>query len=77
MEVPADQMDTLEPLHVSKILAKLAEKEQADVVMLGKLAIDDDSNQTAQMTASILDWPQVRAGNNKHMPLSLFVHLKN
>jgi len=58
VEVPADKMDTLQPLHVSKILAKLAEKEQADVVMLGKLAIDDDSNQTAQMTASILDWPQ-------------------
>merc|ERR1712223_1108394 len=58
VEVAADKMDTLQPLHVSKILAKLAEKEQADVVMLGKLAIDDDSNQTAQMTASILDWPQ-------------------
>ena len=59
VEVAADKMDTLQPLHVSKILAKLAEKEKADVVMLGKLAIDDDSNQTAQMTASILDWPQV------------------
>merc|ERR1712107_564053 len=44
VEVDADKMDTLQPLHVSKILAKLA--------------IDDDSNQTAQMTASILDWPQ-------------------
>ena len=44
---------------MSKILAKLAEQEGADVVMLGKLAIDDDSNQTAQMTASLLDWPQV------------------
>merc|ERR1711899_241138 len=55
---PADKMDTLQPIHVSKILAKLAEKEEADVVMLGKLAIDDDSNQTAQMTASLLDWPQ-------------------
>merc|ERR1712243_232421 len=30
----------------------------ADVIMLGKLAIDDDSNQTAQMTAGLLDWPQ-------------------
>merc|ERR1712213_227361 len=30
----------------------------ADIVLLGKLAIDDDSNQTAQMTSSILDWPQ-------------------
>ena len=59
VEVPADKMDTLQPLHVSKILAKLAAKEEADVVMLGKLAIDDDSNQTAQMTASLLDWPQV------------------
>ena len=74
VEVPADQMDTLQPLHVSKILAKLAEKEQADVVMLGKLAIDDDSNQTAQMTASILDWPQVRAGSNILTPISHFVH---
>ena len=59
VEVAADKMDTLQPIHVSKILAKLAEKEKADIVMLGKLAIDDDSNQTAQMTASILDWPQV------------------
>ena len=60
VEVPAGQMDTLQPIHISKILAKLAEKEKADIVMLGKLAIDDDSNQTAQMTASLLDWPQVR-----------------
>merc|ERR1711910_37831 len=58
VEIPADQMDTFQPIHVSKILAKLAEQEKADIVMLGKLAIDDDSNQTAQMTASILDWPQ-------------------
>merc|ERR1712066_469203 len=58
VEVPAANMDPLQPIHISKILAKLAEKEKADIVMLGKLAIDDDSNQTAQMTASILDWPQ-------------------
>jgi len=58
VEVPADQMGVLQPIHVSKILAKLAETEAADVVMLGKLAIDDDSNQTAQMTASLLDWSQ-------------------
>jgi len=58
IEVPADQMTTCQPLHVSKILAKLAEQEKADIVLLGKLAIDDDSNQTAQMTASLLDWPQ-------------------
>merc|ERR1719507_2001749 len=54
----AAQMDTFQPIHVSKILAKLAEQEKADMIMLGKLAIDDDSNQTAQMTASILNRPQ-------------------
>ena len=59
VEVPLDKMDTLQPIHVSKILAKLAEQEKADIVLLGKLAIDDDSNQTAQMTAAHLDWPQV------------------
>ena len=58
VDIPANQMDTLQPIHVSKILAKLAEKEKADIVLLGKLAIDDDSNQTAQMTAALLDWPQ-------------------
>jgi len=58
VEIPADQMGTCQPIQVSKILAKLAEQEKADIVMLGKLAIDDDSNQTAQMTASFLDWPQ-------------------
>jgi len=58
IDVPADQMGTFQPIHVSKILAKLAEQEKVDIVMLGKLAIDDDSNQAAQMTASILNWPQ-------------------
>merc|ERR1711942_486956 len=58
VDVPADKMDTCQPIHISKIFAKLAEKEKADIVMLGKLAIDDDSNQSAQMTASLLDWPQ-------------------
>merc|ERR1712088_803039 len=58
VEVPADSMMTLQPVHISKILAELVKKEESDIVMLGKLAIDDDSNQTAQMTASRLDWPQ-------------------
>ncbi len=78
-------MDTLQPIHVSKILAELAKKQawtltsrcrhepeikkvyrfpscvsqEADIVMVGKQAIDDDANQTAQMTAALLDWPQV------------------
>merc|ERR1712106_65882 len=58
VEVSAADMDYLQPLHVGKIMAKLAEQEKADLVILGKLAIDDDSNQTAQITASLLNWPQ-------------------
>lgn len=58
VEVDAKQYETLQPIHVSKILAKLAEKEKIDLVIVGKQAIDDDSNQTAQMTAGFLNWPQ-------------------
>merc|ERR1711909_113838 len=58
VEVPADQMLSVQPIHVSKILAELAKKEGADIVLVGKQAIDDDSNQTAQMTAALLDWSQ-------------------
>merc|ERR1712223_90016 len=58
VDVPADSMITLQPIHVSKILAELAKKEKADIVFVGKQAIDDDSNQTAQMTAALLDWSQ-------------------
>jgi len=58
VDIAADQMPLLQPIHVSKILAALAKQEEADLVILGKQAIDDDSNQTAQMTASLLDWPQ-------------------
>jgi electron transfer flavoprotein beta subunit len=48
----------LQPLAVAKILKTLCEKEQAKIVILGKQAIDDDSNQTGQMLASLLDIPQ-------------------
>ncbi|KAK6621198.1 hypothetical protein RUM43_011504 [Polyplax serrata] len=58
VDVPQNEYDLMQPLHVSKILAKLAQDEKADIVIVGKQAIDDDSNQTAQMTASLLDWPQ-------------------
>merc|ERR1712141_60458 len=58
VEVPAGDMITVQPIQVSKILAELAKKEKADIVLVGKQAIDDDSNQTAQMTAAILDWSQ-------------------
>lgn len=57
VEVAGPEYETLQPIHVSKILAKLAQDEKADIVIVGKQAIDDDSNQTAQMTAAVLDWP--------------------
>ena len=48
----------LQPLAVAKILKSLSEKEQAQIIILGKQAIDDDSNQTGQMLASLMDVPQ-------------------
>jgi electron transfer flavoprotein beta subunit len=48
----------LQPLAVAKILKALADKEQAQMVFLGKQAIDDDCNQTGQMLAALLNWPQ-------------------
>ena len=48
----------LEPLAVSKILKKIVEKENPDLVFMGKQAIDDDCNQTGQMLAALLNWPQ-------------------
>ena len=48
----------LEPLAVSKILQKVVEKEKPDLVFMGKQAIDDDCNQTGQMLAALLNWPQ-------------------
>ena len=48
----------LQPLAVAKILKALVDKEQPDLVILGKQAIDDDSNQTGQMLAALADWPQ-------------------
>ena len=49
---------TVEPLAVSKILKKIVEKENPDLVFMGKQAIDDDCNQTGQMLAAHLNWPQ-------------------
>ena len=48
----------IEPLAVSKILQKVVEKEKPDLVFMGKQAIDDDCNQTGQMLAALLNWPQ-------------------
>ena len=50
--------EELQPLAVAKLLKALVEKERPDLVLLGKQAIDDDANQTGQMLAALLDWPQ-------------------
>eukprot|EP00877_Chromochloris_zofingiensis_P007035 jgi/Chrzof1/2585/Cz11g21080.t1 len=52
------QQAELEPLAVAKLLAAVAKKEAPALVVLGKQAIDDDSNQTGQMLAALLRWPQ-------------------
>jgi electron transfer flavoprotein beta subunit len=48
----------LQPLAVAKLLAAVVKKEAPQLVILGKQAIDDDCNQTGQMLAALLDWPQ-------------------
>src|ERR671916_2986082 len=53
------QSDTdVEPLAVAKLLAEVARQEQPGLVIMGKQAIDDDTNATGQMLAALLDWPQ-------------------
>lgn len=47
-----------QPLSVAKILAAIVKKEQPQLIIMGKQAIDDDCNQTGQMLAALLDWPQ-------------------
>ncbi|HXR87377.1 MAG TPA: electron transfer flavoprotein subunit beta/FixA family protein [Stellaceae bacterium] len=56
IHVLSDQ--TLEPLAVAKLLKAIIAKEAPSLVILGKQAIDDDCNQTGQMLAALLNWPQ-------------------
>ena len=50
--------DDVEPLGIAKLLAKLCEEEKPDLIILGKQAIDGDNNQTGQMLAALLGFPQ-------------------
>jgi electron transfer flavoprotein beta subunit len=50
--------EELQPLAVAKLLKALADREQPQLIILGKQAIDDDSNQTGQMLAALLGWGQ-------------------
>ena len=53
-----ESAEELQPLALAKILQAIVAKETPQLVILGKQAIDDDSNQTGQMLAALLDWPQ-------------------
>ena len=50
--------ELVEPLNVAKIIKAVSEEEKPDLIILGKQAIDDDSNQTGQMLAALLGWSQ-------------------
>lgn len=56
MHVPTEL--SFEPLNIAKILKSIVEKEKPDLILLGKQAIDDDCNQTGQMLAGLLEYPQ-------------------
>ncbi|KAK7432647.1 putative electron transfer flavoprotein subunit [Neonectria magnoliae] len=58
IHVEIKEGDDLEPLTVAKLLAKAVEGQKSNLVLLGKQSIDDDANQTGQMLAGLLGWPQ-------------------
>jgi electron transfer flavoprotein beta subunit len=58
IHVDVKEGDDLEPLAVAKLLKKAAEEQKSNLVILGKQSIDDDANQTGQMLAGLLGWPQ-------------------
>ena len=56
--VRVDCDGTLDPWSVAQLLAAIVRREKPDLVLMGKQAVDDDSNQAGQMLAGLLDWPQ-------------------
>ena len=58
VEVSDKESDELEPLTVAKVLKGVAESEKSNLIVLGKQSIDSDNNQTGQMLAGLLGWPQ-------------------
>jgi electron transfer flavoprotein beta subunit len=58
VETPSGETSELQPLAVAKLLKAVSEREKPQLVIMGKQAIDDDSNQTGQMLAALLGWPQ-------------------
>ncbi|KAK4624760.1 Electron transfer flavoprotein subunit beta [Fulvia fulva] len=58
-----EEKTELEPLGVAKLLQKVVEQEDRNLVILGKQSIDDDANQTGQMLAGLLNWPQATSAS--------------
>ncbi len=58
VEVDTEKEGDIEPLGVAKLLKAVVEKENRNLVILGKQSIDDDAGQTGQMLAGLLNWPQ-------------------
>lgn len=58
VQIDTDKEGDLEPLGVAKLLKKVVEDEKRNLVILGKQSIDDDSGQTGQILAGLLNWPQ-------------------
>jgi electron transfer flavoprotein beta subunit len=58
VQLDADQLETLQPLAVAKLLKVVLDEEQPNLIICGKQAIDDDANQTGQMLAALKGWPQ-------------------
>jgi len=56
--IRVDANTQMDPLSIAKLLAKVTEKEQPGLVVLGKQAIDSDNNQTGQMLAALMGWSQ-------------------
>lgn len=63
--------DKLDAMIVARTMAKLVEKEQPDLVIMGKQAVDGDSNQASQMLAEILGWPQATFAGHVEVPEDL------
>lgn len=63
VEVDTDKDGELEPLAVAKLLKAVVEAEDRNLVILGKQSIDDDANQTGQMLAGLLNWPQATSAS--------------
>lgn len=58
IDTPAETSNGLQPLNIAKVLKAFVDKEQGDLVIMGKQAIDNDNNQTGQMLAGLLNWSQ-------------------